>query len=119
MRSFSSCRESLFLPMDSPSHSRDCKTWQFPFTVPNDLEFCFAFQFGMNPYGKVKTPKKSDKLHLVLAIPCGLIGTISFSLLDSTLFPDHLCLYLQTWMSLIVASETQCKRTIQYFICYE
>jgi hypothetical protein len=37
----------------------------------NDLEFCFAFQFCLNPYGKVKTPNKSDKSHLVLAIPCG------------------------------------------------
>lgn len=110
MRSFSSCRDSLFFPMASPSHSLDYKTWQFPFTASNNLEFCFAFQFGMNPYGKVKTPDKSDKLHLVLAIPCGLVGTVSFSLFNSTLFHDHLYLHLQTWMGLTIASETQCKR---------
>lgn len=78
MRSFSSHRAPLFLTMVLPPHSWDCKTWQFPFTALNDLKFCFAFQFCLNPYGKVKTPNKSDKFHLVLAIPCGLVKHCKF-----------------------------------------
>ena len=117
MRSFSSCRGPPFPPVVSPSHSRDCKTWQFPFTASNDLEFCFAFQFCLNPYGKVKTPNKSDKFHLMLATSYGLVSTVSFALLNSTFFHDHLYLHLQTWTDLAGACETRYKRAHSIFIC--
>lgn len=110
MRSFSSCRAPLFLTMVLPPHSWDCKTWQFLFTALNDLEFCFAFQFCLNPYGKVKTPNKSDKFCLVLAIPCGLVKHCKFFITNSSLFHDHLYLHLQTWMGLTIVSETPYKR---------
>ena len=117
MRSFSSCRGPPFPPVVSPSHSRDCKTWQFPFTASNDLEFCFAFQFCLNPYGKVKTPNKSDKFHLMLATSYGLVSTVSFALLNSTFFHDHLYLHLQTWTDLTGACETRYKRAHSIFVC--